>query len=322
MALQFSNHVVGGIDVPRYLFVGSELSPNVSFEENTTGVSGTAVIAREEDETSPFGDYVLTVEDDNAAAQEYAEVTIDTGAAIAGKRFIVTAWARNDDDEGDLNLWCVFQGLTGTHEKQFIVDQTWWQRIVHEVVVPAGAAGNSLTYRIYPFAKVQGNAGEGKVRIDQFRCREILDEITMPLPTPGGERQMWRRENQSEANLINGQNREYRLGMRYFYEANYHERPLTAAQEVNRSKIINSQNDILLFPHQDSATCYLVKWDREYERSWGFGIAPFGHAGDVYVQGLELLPELPIEVIDELNEYTFEEEWYFEQMGDGFVFTS
>ncbi len=323
MALKFSDHVVGGIDVPRFLLVGPELSPNVSFEENTTGVSGTAVIAQAEDESTPFGDYVLTIEDDNAAAQEYAEITINTGAAIAGKRFIVTAYAANDASEGDLNIWCVFQGLSGTHEAQFVLDQIWWQRIVHEVIVPADASGNNLVYRIYPFAKAQGNAGEGKMRLDHFRCRQILEEFELPLPPPGAERQMWRKENQSEVVLNNGLARDYRLGMRYFYEASYDERPLTAAQEVLRAKIINTVYDIIFFPHRDSPTCYYVKWDKEYERTWGFGVAPFGHGANVDLQSLELLPELPTEIIDAVNEYEPEEELsYFEQMGDHFVYTS
>lgn len=322
MAHQYAELVVGGIENPRALICGPELSPNVGFEDDLTGVGGASgATAREFDETAPAGDYVLTVEDDAAGSQEYAEITIATGAAIAGKRFIVLAWVRNDADEGDLNFWTNFNGLSGDHFKEFVCDQTWWPHIVHEVVVPVGAAGNDLTWRIYPFPKVSGNAGEGKIRIDQLQCREVLQDIELPQPTRGNERQNWRQEFQSRFDLVSGRKISLGKKMRYGYEG-LHEK-FSAAQEVLRSRLINTSDEMLFFPHKDAAVCYWVQWNEDVERSWAFGVAAHGHESAISLLGAEILPMLPEVVIDELTEYSYEEgDLYFERLGDGFVLTS
>jgi hypothetical protein len=322
MANQYAELVVGGIENPRALICGPELSPNIGFEDDLTGIGGSSgATAREMDESSPFGDYVLTVEDDAAGSQEYAEITINTGAAIAGKRFILLAWARHDADEGDLNFWTNWQGLTGDHFKEFLADQIWWPHIVHEVVVPAGAAGNNLSFRIYPFAKISGNAGVGKLRIDQLQCREVFQDIELPQPTRGNEKQTWRQEFQSRFDLVVGRKVSVGKKMRYGYEG-LNEK-FTAAQEVLRSRLVNTADEILFFPHKDAPICYWVEWNEDFERSWAFGVAVHGHESAVSLSGTELLPMLPEIVIDELTEYTFEEgELWFEQIGDSFVYTS
>lgn len=322
MALDYAENVVGGIDHPRFLLVGPELGPNQSFEDGLTGVAGSSgATAQELDVTTPFGDYALTVEDDAAGSQEYGEITVNTGAAIAQKRFITLAYARNDVDDEDGFAWTIYQGLSGDHEKQLTVGPVWWQEIVHEVVVPAGAAGNNLVYRIYPFAKGAGNAGEGKLRIDNFRCRQIIEEIELPLPMRGRQKQMWRKEFWARHQLISGAQKSYKKGMRYYYESTYER--LTAAQEVLRSKLINTDYEILFFPHKDSPMCYFVEWDNDYERTWAFGVAAWGHEGNIALVGTELLPALPDLVIDELTEYTYEsDEMYFETLDDSFVYTS
>jgi len=318
MAHRYAENVVGGIEEPRFLFVGDELSLNVSFEDDTTGVSESTggVIAREFDETTPWGDYVLTIEDDDTG--QYASVTVNTGAAIAGKRFIVTAWARNDAAEGDQIVYCVFNGLTGTHEKEFILDQNWLPVIVHEVVVPAGAAGNNLVYRIYPRAKAQTTA-MAKIRVDKFRCREVVEEFELPVPMRGNLEQAWSLVNQAEIELIDGSKRRVLKGVRYRYESTYEK--LTAAQEVLRSKLLNTSREVMLFPHKDAPIVYFVQWHDEYERNHAFGIAAHGHEGSVMLEGTEVLPEMPVDVIDELNEYEFEDDaLYFERIGDSFVY--
>ncbi len=319
MAFKYAHHVIGGVDEPRFLLMGPELSPNKSFEEDLSGVSGSSgSYARVFDSTTPYMDYVLTIEDNQDVDMEYAEITIDTGEAIAGKKFIVLANARNDAAEGDQPIWCVFQGLSGTHEKQFVLDQLWWQVIVHEVAVPADATGNSLVYRIYPFGKSEGNAGQGKIRVDNFRVRKIEDEFTLPLPARGNERQMWRKEYQAKNELIDGTQKSYKKGIRYFYEAQYER--LTAAEETLKSKLISTTYDILFFPHKDASTCYFCEWDDDYERNWAFGVAAWGHEGNVSLRGTELLPELPVEIIDSLTEYSFEtEEFIAEQNNDSFI---
>lgn len=319
MALQYAEHVVGGIDRPRFLIVGPELSPNRSFEENTTGVGGTAVLTRETDTSTPFGDYVLTIEDDNAGAQEYALITIPTGAAVAAKRFVALFYARNDAADGSQAIWTDWINMSGTHDQQAAVDQNW-QSIVHEVVVHPAAAGNDLSFVIYPFGKSQGNAGVGAIRIDNFRCRQIIEELSLPLPWRGNERQMWSKQWQARNELIDGSSKSYKKGERYAYES-FYER-LSAADELIVRKIRNTPYDILFFPHADSQACYLVEWDEDYESTWAFGVAAWGHESTVQLKGIELIPVMPTEVIDELTEYEPpEDELILDQNEDNFIFS-
>lgn len=309
MAHRFSDHVVGGVECPRYLMVGAELSPNVSFEESTIGVGSTyGANAREFDATTPFGDYVLTVEDDSAVGSEYAYLTIDTGAAIAGKRFIVLFHARDDDDDdGGQPLWCEFYGLSETKEMQWTLDSKWRQ-YVHEVSIPADASGNSLVYRIYPYGKSQGDAGTGKVRIDNFRCRQVMAYFEFPLPSRGNEHGYFQKELQAQNRLVNGTRKRYLAGYRFFYDATYER--LTAAQEILRTRLINTAYDILLFPHKDSAFCAFMDWaeGEDYERIWAFGVAPLGHDARIILDGVELLTLVPEEIIDALTEYAYDDD--------------
>lgn len=319
MPLQYSDHVIGGIDRPRFLLLGPELSPNLGFEENTTGIAGTGVNTREFDETTPFGDYVLTIQDDNAGAQEYALITIPTGAAVAQKRFVALFYARNDADEGDQAAWSDWINMSGTHFQEYALGQDW-QSIVHEVVVHALAAGNDLSLVIYPFGKGQGNSGVGKIRIDNFLCRQVLEELSLPDVLRGNERQMWAKEWQARNELIDGSSKSYKKGERYAYES-FYER-LTAAEEAIVRKIRNTSYDILFFPHADSPTCYLVEWDEDYESTWAFGVAAWGHESTINLKGIELTPAMPTEVIDATNEYAPEADaLILDQNEDNFIFS-
>lgn len=322
MAHQYAEHVVGGIAAPRYLLVGDELSPNVSFEDDLTGVTGSAVgvAARELDSATPWGDYVLTIADDGNA--KYADIEITTGDDIAGRRFIVIAWARNDAAEGDAPIWCAFNGISGTHEKEFTLGQDWLPMIVHEVHVPMDATGETLTYRIRPFAKAQSGTGTtAKIRIDRIVCREIFDSFNLPLPARGKQMEAWKPKYQAKIELIDRSIRSVGKRVQYAYQASYER--LTAAQEVLRSRLINTEREILFFPHEDAPITYFVMYDEDFERTWSFGVAAMGHEAQINLIGTEMLPVLPDTVIDELTEYSYEAgDLYFESFGDNFVYTS
>ncbi len=312
MAHWNSDQVVGGIEEPRFLIVGPELSPNISFEDDLTGVSGSsgtpAPYSQLFDTSTPFMDYVLKIEDGDSASQQYAEITIETGESIAEKRFIVFAYIRNDADSGDQAVWCTFQGITGTHEKQYMVDSTWRRTIVHEIVVPAGETGTQLVYRIYPFGKSEGDAGTGAVRIDNFRCRKVLAEYTLPIPDRKKQTEFFRLLKQAEHELIDGTLKTYKKGFRYYYESGYDK--LSAANEYVRAVLARTDDEILFFPHKDASSCYLVKWADDLERRWAFGTAALGHEADVQLIGQEVVHDITGEIIDELNTYNYEEDVY------------
>lgn len=320
MAHEHAENVVGGILEPRYLLVGDELSPNVGFEDDLTGVTGSTsgVIAREFDSSTPFGDYVLTITDDENG--KYAEIAIDADETVAGKRLILTAWARSDSETEDAIAWCIWQGLSGdAQEKQFVLDQTWRPVIIHEVVVPNDEAGEALTYRIYPFSKaLSGTGANAAIRIDNVRVRLVQEHFTLPNTSRDNLQEGWMPVFQARAELSDRALRTVGKRMRYAYNGGYER--LSAAEEVLRSRIMNHSGEIIFFPHRDAAVCYFVMWDEDYERTWAFGIAPAGHAASVFLKGTEVLPELPVDVVDETTEYEYpDDELYFESFGDSFA---
>ncbi len=310
-----STQVIGGIEKPRFLIVGDELSPNISFEESLSGVSGTASFSREFSASTPFLDYVLKIEDASTSEQQYVEITIETGMPVAEKRFIIYASIRNEADAGTGYVWCVFQGLSGTHEKQYTVDDAWKRLIVHEVVVPAGSAGTQLVYRIYPTGKAGGAAETGSVLIDDFHCRHVEVDYELPVPDNGRYNEAFPEIVQAEHRLANGSKKKYRRGYDFLYEAGYEK--LTTSQEYVRTQIAQTDKEIVFFPHKDSANCYLVKWDKEFNREWAFGTAALGHKGDVFLQAQEIIYLLPTDIIDALSIYEYEDDLLYGG-GDGY----
>lgn len=317
MADEVSSKVVGGYQNPRFLLVGPELSPNVGFEENTDGWgSSLATIAREFDDSSPFGDYVLTAEDDDAGTSEYAECTIPAGEAVADLRFIVTFWARNDAADGDLFFFTQFtQQEGGAIVKNYTVDQKW-QMFTQEVTVDDVVAGNNVLFHINMGAAIEGAAAQGKLRIEHFRCRKIIESYELPMPDRGKLRETFKEVLQASNELSNKTQLEYVAGHRYFYQAEYDY--MTAAQEVLRRRSRSRDHEVLFFPHKDAAQNYIVRWDEDLEIGWAFGIASAGHAGNVALKAVEVIPYLPIEIIDATNEYSAPDDLYV--MGGGLFY--
>lgn len=299
--LQWANRVVGGIDDPRFLLCGPELSPNRSFEDDLTAVGGTVgAYSQLFDVTTPFGDYVLKVEDDNAGVSEYATITIDTGAAIASKLFIISFYARNDEDAGQLNCYVDIPALTNDHLKEFTVDENWRMYFL-EVACTGADTGNNLVVYFYPADYDKDVSGLGAMRIDNFRIRQVVDYFELPLPSRGNFHQTLQKVTQAQNELADGSEKSYYRGIKYSYNAYYEQ--LSAAQEILRSKLINTNYDILFFPHKDAEVAWLVRWDKEYEREWAEGVAPLGHAGNIDLVGTELIQIVPDVIIDATTEY-------------------
>lgn len=282
-------NVIGGIAQPRFLICGPELWPNRSFEVDLNGVTGNEV-TRVFDTTTPFGDYILRVADTNAGVQEYAQFAIDTGAAIANRTFVVLAWVRDDDEQG-LSFWSDFPGLTGTFTQEYSADEVWRQQVVHEITVPADAVGNTLNFRLYPFDKAAGNAGTGALRVDNFQCREVTDMFVLPDIDRENFDEAFRDEFQARNRLAGGQMKSYYLGARYFFNARYE--VLDAVDEALRRILMRKNRDVFFFPRSDSSFGLFVEWDEDFENKWAFGMADYGHEGNLSLVGTELLPEPP-----------------------------
>ena len=297
-----ANKVIGGIQNPRFLIVGPELSPNVSFEEGLTGVSSpTSAATQLFDATTPFLDYVLKVEDDSATLFERADITVDAGETVANKRFIVFGYARNHNS-GQHAFRTMFKDTS--NGKDLVANEEWRRIIVHEHIFDGDTNGNSFTYQIFPAWDLTTNTGA--VRVDEFRVRKVLAEYELPLPERGSQTQVFRIVKQAEHELINKAIKTYKAGFRYYYEASYDR--LTPGQELIRAQLAMTDNEILFFPHKDSWDCYLVKWADDLERKWAFGTAAHGHAGDVQLISQEILHIIPTEIFDALQQYEYPEE--------------
>ncbi len=312
-----SINVVGGVENPRFLLLGPELSPNVGFEEDLTGVVGGAG-TRVQDNAAPFGDYVLKIEDDNPDSSESVQITVETGADVKQRKFIALWYARNDADEGDQMMHVTVPNFSNTPDlnKDETLDPAWRQ-FVHEIVVPADATGQNVVYVVSPTARVEGVAGEGAIRLDNFRFREIFDEYELPLAPRGEASEGFREVFQAQNELLNGALRTYVTGYRYFYQAFYQR--LTAAQETLRRRTLSRARDVLFFPHMDAQMSYFVRWDDEFESEWSDGMAELGHAGNVALIGTELIPALPADVVDPLTAYNPLTEDLILENGDVFI---
>lgn len=297
--------VVGGIEGPRFLVLGPELSPNKSFEVDLTGISenGSGVITRLFDSSTPFGDYVLKVED-NTASHEYAEVAIDAGETVAEKRFIAFAHVKSDAG-GDQLMYTNWPGLSSSFIIDITADDTWRRKIVNEVVVPSGTAGNALTFSIHPYERALAPASTGAARVDHLHIRKVINDYTLPLPPRGGQTEIFREIKQASHELLSGSKKSYRKGYRYLWEAKYEQ--LDQYYEALIAKLRYTTNDILFFPHKDAHYCYLVEWADEMERAWAFGVAALGHRASLSLISKELIHEIPEEVFD-ISTYTYPED--------------
>lgn len=305
MADEVSSQVVGGYKNPRFLLaVPLELSPNVGFEESAAGWTNApgVTIARAFDSSTPFGDYVLTIEDLTETTLYDAFCVIDAGEAIASQRFVITFWVRNDADQ-DGFFFTYFQQQDGSPvPKTYSIGQDWRQ-ITEEVVIRSDTgAVTEITMAIGTSAYAEGTEGTGKIRIDHFRVRKVVDAYELPIPDRGKMTEIFNEELQSRIKLSNKTEVEYSAGYKYFYQAEYDQ--ITAAQEILRRRSRTSQYDVMFFPHKDSPQCYFVRWDDDLEVGWAFGAATFGHAGNIALKSIEVTPFLPIEVIDAGNEYS------------------
>lgn len=317
MGLQHQSKVVGGVDKPRFLIVGPELSPNISFEVDLTGWSGTATFLRVFDSGTPFGDYMMTVDDDSVTVQETVTCTIDAGEPVANLKFIVTFWVRNDASSGDQNFHVTFsQQSGGSASYDHIADQEWKQYTA-EVIVDAATAGNNVLFDLKIGAVIEGVGATGKLRVDNFMVHKVFEDFDLPLPNRGNFSESWEEQLQAVNEKVNGSEKRYLKGFRYRYSASYER--LTVFDEQNRRKLLAKRDkQIMFFPHKDAATNYFVRWDGEIESGWGYGVAPHGHEGNIDLISMDLIPASIDVIIDATNQHNPPAGPFF--MGEGFYY--
>lgn len=297
--------VIGGIEAPRFMLVGPNISPNISFEENLSGISGEPG-TRELEPSTPFGDYVLKVDDDSTSSREFVTVQIDTGETIANKRFILFAHVRNSSNQQQA-IWTDWVGFSN-NQKDYIVDENWRRKIVHEIVVPQSATGNILNFRIYPTSRLEGNDETGSIFIDNLHFRRVHHHYIFPLPYRGQQSEVFREVTQAQHELIGGEVKRYRKGYRYLYEGGYGK--IDRIFESYISTMRYSRHEMIFFPHKDAHHCYNVKFSSDLEREWAFGSAALGHQTKLSLISTELIEDIPDDVFD-LTQYTYPADPFF-----------
>jgi len=288
-------NVIAGIENPRILIVGPELVTNQGFEENLndwTAGNG-ATITRESDTATPFGDYVMGVEDDSILANMYVDHTINFGSAIQGKKFICTLFAKRASDTNQ-----VFKAKFENGSVESRTAFEYWKKHVYETTMPTPDASTTFFFQIYPESG-DPVTSEGKIYVDHVSIREILYDIQLPLPWRNQFKHGFIPLLQSGYKLDNAVNKKFYKGLVYYYSAFWNK--LTVAEEQNRNKIIMENqingNDLIIFPHKDSDRCYLVSCENNrLEWSWMSGVA-IGHEGGIELMGNELFQMAPDDVV-------------------------
>jgi hypothetical protein len=289
-------NVIAGVEEPRILIVGPELINNNSFEENLTNWNQVGNgMTRVQNSTTPFGNYVMDLEDDNAAAFEMVWQTIQYGSAIQGKSFISSVWAKRG---GSANQTFSMNNNVDLEPEEDYTAREHWKKFILEATMPVG----SITYfnlEIYPTDYSGGVSETGHILLDNISVREILFDIELPLPYRGDFKQGFIPALQSRYKLNNQVNKKFYKGLIYYYTAYW--KKLTATQEQNRNKIILYNqiqgNDLIIFPHKDSDRCYLVTAENDkVEWLWMAGVA-LGHEGGIELVGNELYEMAPDDIV-------------------------
>jgi len=296
MTHAWASNVISGVEQPRILIVGPELISNPGFEENTTNwsESGTSVISRVANTTTIFGDYVLQVEDDNAAGYEYAYQTINYGAAVGGKKYILSAYVKSGSSN---NQRFSMDFTVNTDDPSTFTARDYWKKFVLEVTMPTSAA-TTFDVQFYPCE--YGDVSEtGIILVDHVSVREVLYDIQLPLPYRGDFKHGFIPLLQAGHKLSNGVNKKFYKGLIYYYSAWWQK--LSYTEESNRQRIImeNQINgrDLIIFPHRDADRAYLVSCENsKLETSWMAGVA-LGHEGGMELIGQELYQMAPTDVV-------------------------
>ena len=285
--------VIGGIDVHQFLVITGNnlitLMTNRTFESGIGNwdQNGVNVLSRGLDDTTPFGKYVLRIEDDNAAADEYAVLDIDDAVNYFDEReFILYFWAKGDSTtvKGSIEVYtdsALFPGIPVAAKELGLTE--YWKPYYLIIQVPASFEANQLNLRFKPAYTTDPVTETGVMYLDNVNLYEVSWDTEIRAATR--MQQEWMREDIANYNLASGHNKTYLDGFRYkcdlFFDG------ISKQNEAYRSKIM-SANLVFFIPHNDYNWGILVKPNDNVKRNY-LADKYIWHTGEINLIGVELL---------------------------------
>ena len=287
-----SNLVIGGVSVPRVYVCGSNLltGSSVSFEDGvgswTTFPAGTTQIQQyAAGNTTFYGEYVLSVQDNSASLAQGGQISASYGSAVGGKTFVLTFF----DFAMTAHTYTaqVEAGLASPALNADNYATATQARRCHVFTVGSTASQTTLTIKIYGTDDADV-ANQGTVFIDEVELREV--EFTWTGQYEFHKKKYaWERKIQAAYELIGGEEKEFVLGYRFFTSWGYDWNDTTDEQARAR---IASGSHLIVYPSIDKTYSVDCRWDGDYARDFPEDVF-VGHKGEMPLRGIRLEKIIP-----------------------------
>lgn len=277
--MTWSENVLGGIGLPRFLLTDNNYCSNRYFDEDTTGYAQSlgGIFSRVNTNAKAIGEYMgeITYAND----YEYVDYTYNYGASITDKNFVAMVRIQSDS-----NFDIAFYG--DSEFGKVNIDATPLHAINVVIYAKAtGQAGNNIRLRIYG---TQNAAQSALLYFDDLFFSEALDNMDMTQPTESGI--VFEKITSGKNEMWNGAVQEFSQRWKPNYVAMWDY--LEPQYEAYRQRIAVAQN-IIVMPHLDVNWGMMGIWDIDFERRY-WQKRFLGHKGKMVIKGINLITGFPV----------------------------
>lgn len=305
--MSWLNDVVGGISTPRIYklednnrIINGSAETVLSTEWFGTDTEYSRVAAADQNPAfiAPKGDYVLKVEDNNAAAWECAMQSPNYGAALGDTSWLITGKIRASSTNHDVDIKfgsaaAADGAITAGYTQLTIPAKTDYNRIFH--LVHTFSSETDEFIRLELGATTVAVGGTGIVFYDDIRVYQILETYNLEQPnvvSGNAWEQDWRDEIIADFDLIDGKNRKVSNGWRYYLNMIYNWHSPSDQQDI--IKITESGLNFVI-PHIDNLFGSYMRWNGDFKNEYFFG-RYLAHSTVVSLKAIELERDKPREI--------------------------
>lgn len=303
--MAWSNTVIGGVSTPVvYRLEDNNRVVNGSIEDvlgtewtdgSGSGYSRVAASDQSPSFVAPRGDYIMKVDDDNAAAAEYVAQYVNYGGNIGSTSWLLTGKVRASSSDHNVDI---ILGTSATDGGAISADATLtipaktdYSRSFHIVHTFSGETDDFIAIAFYG-ASSTVVAETGVAFFDDIRLYKINEtySLTQPIVQSGSAwEQRWIEEFVNEFDLIDGKKRRISNGWRYFLNMVYGFN--LPGDEQNIIEMTESGINYVV-PHSDNLFGSYVRWNGEYKNEYFLG-KYLGHSSFISFQAIELERDKP-----------------------------
>lgn len=274
-----STNVVGGIGQPRFLLCDVNYITNGEFEVDILGWSavGGGTYQQLATDATDYGRYVNYVRYLSGGGTAGVQTDVDYSLSLEDTTWVATFAVAGDTYYMTPQMVVtgqVFQaadGITVTNSQQYL------------------SAVFSLSGAVGTCAALQFKISSGKAfSLDHVEARPVEFDYTLPNPNRAYQ-QKWEKVLRSSYGLIDGEQKEFLVGWRFFAVLDF--QYISKTNEVIRTRISEAAH-VVFYPHQDENFFSNVVWDREFERRYAEEVF-VGHVGAIPFKGVEVLRDIP-----------------------------